>query len=292
MHSGWQFWIDRGGTFTDIVGRAPGRLAPHPQAAVRESGAVSRCRDPGHPRPARPRPRRRAAGECDRGGQDGHDGRHQRAARAQGRRPRVLAITRGLGDALRIAYQNRPDIFARHIVLPEQLYGEVIEIEERCARDGTVERPLDLSAPAPTSSAPSAPAIRAIAIVLMHGYRYHAHELAVAELARAGRVHPGLGQPRGEPADEARRPRRHDRGRRLPVADPARLCRPGRRRDRRCAADVHAVQWRPGRRAPVPGQGRDPVRARPAASSVRPGPRRSPASTRSSASTWAAPRPT
>ena len=55
----------------------------------------------------------------------------------------MLAITRGLGDALRIAYQNRPDIFARHIVLPEQLYGEVIEIEERLRADGTVERPLD-----------------------------------------------------------------------------------------------------------------------------------------------------
>ena len=57
--------------------------------------------------------------------------------------PTVLAITRGLGDALRIAYQNRPDIFARHIVLPEQLYARTVEIEERLRADGTVEQPLD-----------------------------------------------------------------------------------------------------------------------------------------------------
>ena len=84
--------------------------------------------------------------------------------------PTVLAITRGLGDALRIGYQDRPDIFARHIVLPEQLYGEVIEVEERLRADGTVERPLDRErAPRRPRGAPSTAATARVAIVLMHG---------------------------------------------------------------------------------------------------------------------------
>ena len=98
--------------------------------------------------------------------------------------PTVLAITRGLGDALRIAYQNRPDIFARHIVLPEQLYGEVIEVEERLRADGTIERPLDRERARADLERAFGAGYRAVAIVLMHGYRYHEHELAVAELAR------------------------------------------------------------------------------------------------------------
>ena len=98
--------------------------------------------------------------------------------------PTALAITRGLGDALRIAYQNRPDIFARHIVLPEQLYGEVIEIEERLRADGTVERPLDRERARSDLERAFGAGYRAIAIVLMHGYRYHAHELEIAEIAR------------------------------------------------------------------------------------------------------------
>ena len=104
--------------------------------------------------------------------------------------PTVLAITRGLGDALRIAYQNRPDIFARHIVLPEQLYGEVIEIEERLRADGTVERPLDRERARADLERAFGAGYRAVAIVLMHGYRYHEHELAVAEIARARSASP------------------------------------------------------------------------------------------------------
>ena len=99
--------------------------------------------------------------------------------------PTVLAITAGLGDALRIGYQHRPDIFARQIVLPEMLYADVVEIDERVRADGTVERPLDLTKAKADLAASLARGRRALAIVLMHGYRHHAHELALAELARA-----------------------------------------------------------------------------------------------------------
>ena len=81
----------------------------------------------------------------------------------------MLAITRGLGDALRIGYQNRPDIFARRIVLPEQLYARTVEVEERL-RAGTVERPLDRWEGEADLEAAHAEGFRAVAIVLMHGY--------------------------------------------------------------------------------------------------------------------------
>ena len=98
--------------------------------------------------------------------------------------PTVLAITKGLGDALRIGYQHRPDIFARRIVLPEMLYADVVEIDERVRADGAVERPIDLTKAKADLAASLARGRRALAIVLMHGYRHHAHELALAELAR------------------------------------------------------------------------------------------------------------
>src|SRR5687768_16207226 len=95
----------------------------------------------------------------------------------------VLAITRGFGDALRIGYQARPDIFARRIVLPEALYGEVVEIDERVTAEGEVLRPLDLEDARPSLIGAYAAGYRAIAIVLMHGWRWTAHEAAVAALA-------------------------------------------------------------------------------------------------------------
>ena len=95
----------------------------------------------------------------------------------------VLAITRGFGDALRIGYQARPDIFARRIVLPEALYGEVIEIDERVTADGEVLRPLDVEAARSSLLSAYRAGYRAIAIVLMHGWRWTAHEAALAALA-------------------------------------------------------------------------------------------------------------
>jgi 5-oxoprolinase (ATP-hydrolysing) len=98
--------------------------------------------------------------------------------------PTALAITRGFGDALRIGYQNRPRLFDRHIVLPEMLYGRVVEIDERVRADGTVLRPLDSEAALAALRAARAEGFRALAIVLMHGYRHPEHEQALAGLAR------------------------------------------------------------------------------------------------------------
>ena len=158
--------------------------------------------------------------------------------------PTTLAITAGLGDALRIGYQHRPDIFARQIVLPEMLYADVVEIDERVRADGTVERPIDLVKAKADLEASLARGGRALAIVLMHGYRHHAHEIALAELARALGFAQVSVSHLVSPLDEAGQPRRHHGGRRLSVADPAALCRSGRRRARRREVDVHAVERR------------------------------------------------
>ncbi|MGE5665063.1 MAG: hydantoinase/oxoprolinase N-terminal domain-containing protein, partial [Betaproteobacteria bacterium] len=128
--SGWQFWIDRGGPFTDIVARdAEGRLHTHkllsenPEryrdaalAGIRALLGVA----PGAPLPA-------GAIEAVKMGTTVATN----ALLERKGEPTVLAITAGFGDALRIAYQNRPRLFDRHIVLPELLYQRVIEVPER-----------------------------------------------------------------------------------------------------------------------------------------------------------------
>jgi 5-oxoprolinase (ATP-hydrolysing) len=98
--------------------------------------------------------------------------------------PTALAITQGFGDALRIGYQARPDIFARKIVLPEPLYGHVVEIDERVMADGMVLTPLDLDAAEAGLRAALAAGYDALAIVLVHGWRWTAHEATLAALAR------------------------------------------------------------------------------------------------------------
>ena len=96
----------------------------------------------------------------------------------------ALLVTRGFRDALRIAYQARPDIFAKQIVKPEQLYEDVLEVEERVLADGTVERALDEAAVRTALQAQYDAGFRAVAIVFMHGYRYSAHEQAAARIGR------------------------------------------------------------------------------------------------------------
>ena len=97
----------------------------------------------------------------------------------------LLLITKGFRDALRIGYQARPKIFAKHIVKPEMLYERVVEVDERVRADGTVERALGSRRGARrTCSARKRDGIRAVAIVFMHAYRYTAHEQHVAALAR------------------------------------------------------------------------------------------------------------
>lgn len=179
---GWRFWIDRGGTFTDIVARAPdGRLetrkllSDNPEQYA--DAAVEGLRrildaDPG------PLPAGRV--EAIRMGTTVATN----ALLERKGEPTVLAITRGFGDALRIGWQSRPDIFARHIVLNEQLHDRVVEIGERVRADGTVEQPLDEARARADLAAAHAAGLRAIAIVLMHGWRFTAHETRLAEIAR------------------------------------------------------------------------------------------------------------
>ncbi len=173
--------------------------------------------------------------------------------------PTVLVITRGFRDALRIAYQNRPRLFERHIVLPELLYSRVIEADERIGAHGEVVRPLDEVALEAELRVAYDAGLRACAIVLMHGYRHTAHEQAAARIARA------IGFPQVSVSHEVSPLMKLvARGDTtvvdcLPVADPAALRRTGGGGDARSAPALHAEQRRPDRRLALPGQGRDPV---------------------------------
>ncbi|PBC64962.1 5-oxoprolinase [Streptomyces sp. Tue6028] len=188
--TGWQFWVDRGGTFTDIVARRPdGRLLTHKllseNAARYADAAVAGVHEllDGD----------RDDGDRDRDGH-GATGPHIDAVRMgttvatnallerKGERT-LLVITRGFRDALRIAYQNRPRIFARAIELPELLYERVVEVDERIAADGTVLRAPDLDALAGPLQEAYDSGIRAVAVVCMHSHLHPAHEQAVGELA-------------------------------------------------------------------------------------------------------------
>ncbi|SFY47869.1 hydantoinase B/oxoprolinase family protein [Streptomyces sp. F-1] len=186
--TGWQFWVDRGGTFTDIVARRPdGRLLTH-KVLSDHSGRPHTGPGPGGGHPATDAA---VAGIRALLG----DSREPVEAVRMGTtvatnallertgEPTLLVITRGFGDALRIAYQNRPAIFARRIDLPELLYERVIEADERIAADGTVLRAPDLDALAPRLRAAYDDGIRAVAVVCLHSHLHPAHERAIGELA-------------------------------------------------------------------------------------------------------------
>src|SRR5439155_8504357 len=96
----------------------------------------------------------------------------------------LLVTTKGFRDALRIGYQARPKIFAKHIIKPEMLFERVVEVDERVRADGTVDRAPDMAAVRDALARALADGIKAVAIVFMHAYRHPAHEQAVAALAR------------------------------------------------------------------------------------------------------------
>src|SRR4030095_1126739 len=180
----WQFWIDRGGTFTDIVGRGPDGtlntaqlLSEKPEryadAAVHGIRALLGLA----PDAAIP------AGVID-AVKMGTTVATNALLERKGERT-ALVITQGFADALRIAYQNRPKLFVRRIDLPTMLHERVIEAGERMGAHGDLVRALDLAAAEIDLRAAYADGVRAVAIVLMHGYRYPAHEQALAALARA-----------------------------------------------------------------------------------------------------------
>jgi 5-oxoprolinase (ATP-hydrolysing) len=173
----WSFAIDRGGTFTDVVARASdGRL--------RIEKLLSE--NPGqYPDAALEGIRRVIADEGGyvAGVRMGTTVATNALLERKGERV-ALAITRGFGDALRIGYQARPEIFARHIVLPSMLYEQVIEIDERVAVDGEVLIGLDEGEARKALGEVREAGIDALAIVLMHGWRHIRHEARLAEIAR------------------------------------------------------------------------------------------------------------
>jgi 5-oxoprolinase (ATP-hydrolysing) len=181
--AGWQFWVDRGGTFTDVVARRPdGRIdarkllsdnpTQYDDAVV---AGIRACL--------------RAAGE----GPDGDpaiDGIRvgttvaTNALLERRGEPTLLLITRGFGDALRIGYQQRPALFDRHIRLPSPLYADVVEVDERLDSAGRVIQPLDEIGLARSLEEAHASGLRSVAIVFLHGYREPRHEIMAERLAR------------------------------------------------------------------------------------------------------------
>jgi 5-oxoprolinase (ATP-hydrolysing) len=179
----WEFWIDRGGTFTDVIARRPdGSIATHKLLSenpgrYRDAALAGIRHLLGVPAGA-PIPADRIEA-VKMGTTVATNALLERKGDLT-----VLFITKGFRDALRIAYQNRPKIFARRIVLPEMLYSKVVEVTERVSARGEVLAPLDVEATRMNLEAAYKEGFRSVAIVLMHGYRYQDHERKVAAMAR------------------------------------------------------------------------------------------------------------
>jgi 5-oxoprolinase (ATP-hydrolysing) len=181
--SRWQFWIDRGGTFTDVVGRRPdGGIVAHKLLSD----------NPGHYRDAAVAGIRHLLGlapgepitpalvECVKMGTTVATN----ALLERRGEPTLLVTTQGFRDALRVAYQDRPRLFDRHIVLPELLYARVVEARERVGVHGEAVVPLDEAHLRDELRRAHDAGLRSAAIVFMHGWRHTAHERAAARLAR------------------------------------------------------------------------------------------------------------
>src|SRR5216683_625324 len=182
--SRWQFWIDRGGTFTDVVARRPdGGIVAH-KLLSEDPGRYRDAAVEGIRRLLGTAPGAPIAGEAIEVVKMGTTVATNALLERKGERT-LLVVTRGFRDALRIAYQNRPRLFDRHIVLPELLYTKVVEVEERVGARGEVLVALDVENARRDLETAYAEGYRSIAIVLMHGYRYPDHEQRIAGLARA-----------------------------------------------------------------------------------------------------------
>ena len=180
----WQFWIDRGGTFTDIVGKRPdGSLATlkllsdnpeqYRDAAV---AGIRRLLGLGAGEPVTSV----QVESVKMGTTVATNALLERKGE-----PTLLVITRGFHDALRIAYQDRPKLFERHIVLPELLYSRVVEADERVGVDGEIVCALDEARLESDLRSAHAAGLASVAIVFMHGWRHTAHELAAERIARS-----------------------------------------------------------------------------------------------------------
>jgi 5-oxoprolinase (ATP-hydrolysing) len=180
----WQFWIDRGGTFTDVVGKRPEGglvtlklLSENPEQY--RDAAVAGIRQLLGLKPGAPVTPERV--ECVKMGTTVATN----ALLERKGEPTLLVTTAGFADALRIAYQNRPRLFDRQIVLPELLYQAVVQANERMGAHGEVVQALDEAHLRAQLQTQFDAGLRSVAIVFMHGYRFTAHEQAAARLAAA-----------------------------------------------------------------------------------------------------------
>lgn len=197
MSAAWQFWIDRGGTFTDVIGFSPtgqlhvrkvlsARFTARDAAHGEDPGLygvrdILRCEGsrPG-PAPTGKAPEAARVAAVKVGTTVATNALLERKGE-----PVALVATAGFADALRIGYQNRPDIFARHIVLPDRLYCTVIEARERIDAGGTVLTPLDTEGLRADLQRVRDRGLRAVAIVFLHGWQHPRHEREAAAIARA-----------------------------------------------------------------------------------------------------------
>src|SRR6056297_2414407 len=178
----WDFWVDRGGTFTDIVACTPsGELKSHKLLSenpeIYQDAAVHGIREmlglaDGDRVPAD------LIGAVKMGTTVATNALLERKGE-----PTVLLITRGFRDLLRIGYQNRPDLFALDIQLPELLYADVIEVDERLDADGNVLTPLNLRATRDALCKAYGKGYRSVAVALLHSYRNPEHEKKIGEMA-------------------------------------------------------------------------------------------------------------
>lgn len=177
----WEIWIDRGGTFTDVVAKRPdGQLVSHKLLSENperyKDAAVHGIRILMDLAAADPIPANTVEHV-----KMGTTVATNALLERKGDRT-LFVTTKGFGDALRIGYQNRPRIFDREIILPELLHETVIEVDERVSASGEVLKSLDHEQARSDLQAVFDTGVRAVAIAFIHGYRYHEHELAVARI--------------------------------------------------------------------------------------------------------------
>ena len=181
--AGWQFWVDRGGTFTDVIAVDPeGRLFTHKLLSENpehyQNSILQGIRHMMGLPPSTPIPTHKIR-DIKMGTTVATNALLERKGE-----PTLLVTTKGFKDALRIGYQNRPDIFARHIQLPEMLYACVLEVEERIDASGKILVEIDLEGLKPELQKTLDGGVTSVAIVLMHGYKYNTHERQISALCR------------------------------------------------------------------------------------------------------------
>ena len=179
--TGWQFWIDRGGTFTDVIG-----LAPSGELHIRKVLSVQPgARDAADPGIRAAREILNSARETPRvdAVKVGTTVATNALLERKGE-PVLLVTTAGFADGLRIGYQSRPDLFARHIVLPDRLYPRVVEAQERIDPAGEILTPLNTTTLRADLEGAQLAGLRSVAIVFLHGWRHPQHEREAARIAR------------------------------------------------------------------------------------------------------------